>query len=123
MKCLTFLARVWLASGSRDGTIKIWNLAGHGGWVEYLAVLELAFGRLASGSINRSIKIWDSTRSDVYHVLFIMDCLSCIRNGEIFHYDRVDFSRAHRLNASRNCGVLLCVALCLLAVSPRVESF
>ena len=55
-----------LASGSRDNSIIIWNLAdsaqlatleGHTNWVECLAAL--ADGRLASGSSDKSIIIWN----------------------------------------------------------------
>jgi WD40 repeat protein len=54
-----------LASGSYDGTIKLWNkntggllrtLSGHGNWV-----LSVAFDSndiLASGSYDRTIKLW-----------------------------------------------------------------
>ena len=61
-----------LASGSFDGTIKLWDFAtgtcvatlrGHGDIVSSLAPLE--GGRLASGSSDRTIKIWDSALSDV----------------------------------------------------------
>ena len=60
-----------LASGSDDGTIKIWELAsgacvatlaGHGGFGHLKAVWSLAVlddGRLASGSWDQTIKIWD----------------------------------------------------------------
>jgi hypothetical protein len=55
-----------LVSGSRDKTIKIWNVAtgaclatlnGHSGAVWTLT--QLADGRLASGSYDESIKLWD----------------------------------------------------------------
>jgi WD40 repeat protein len=55
-----------LASGSDDGTIKLWDpasgscaatLEGHSDWCDALAVLP--DGRLASGSGDRTIKLWD----------------------------------------------------------------
>lgn len=55
-----------LASGSNDGTVKLWDVAtgscsatlrGHTGEVSSLAVLP--DGRLASGSYDRTVKLWD----------------------------------------------------------------
>jgi WD40 repeat protein len=61
---LTVLADGRLASGGRDGTIKVWPKEGtgepvvlaHGGSVWSLAVL--ADGRLASGGEGGQIKLW-----------------------------------------------------------------
>jgi WD40 repeat protein len=61
-----------LASGSRDKTIRLWDLQrppqeacqavfqGHEGWVRALAVL--GDGRLASGSDDNTIRLWDLQR-------------------------------------------------------------
>ncbi|MEH1961164.1 MAG: serine/threonine protein kinase, partial [Nostoc sp.] len=55
-----------LASGSRDQTIKLWNLAtgeqirtltGHSDWVESVAISPDG-KTLVSGSGDRTIKIW-----------------------------------------------------------------
>ncbi|KAL2802568.1 WD40-repeat-containing domain protein [Aspergillus granulosus] len=66
-----------LASGSRDGTIKLWNPA-TGGITHTLdscsdLVLSVTFspdGRLlASGSIDRTIKLWDPATGNIKHIL------------------------------------------------------
>jgi WD40 repeat protein len=63
---LCLLADGRLASGSEDGTIRLWDAAtgaetaclkGHTGWVTALCLL--ADGRLASGSTDRTIRLWD----------------------------------------------------------------
>ena len=55
-----------LASGSRDKTIKLWNLetftetktlSGHGGWV-YSVSFSPDGKMLASGSVDKTIIIW-----------------------------------------------------------------
>jgi WD40 repeat protein len=55
-----------LASGSSDGTIRLWDmvrgaeaarLEGHSDWVTVLCVLP--DGRLASGSDDGTIRLWD----------------------------------------------------------------
>jgi tetratricopeptide (TPR) repeat protein len=62
---LTMLADERLASGSADGTIKLWNAAsgaraatleGHSG--RFRALAMLADGRLVSGSYDKSVRIW-----------------------------------------------------------------
>jgi WD40 repeat protein len=58
-----------LASGSEDGTIRLWDvvrfaevarLEGHAGWVRALCVLP--DGHLASASDDRTIRLWDVAR-------------------------------------------------------------
>ncbi len=63
---LTMLGDGRLASGSKDKSIKLWDvqtgqcvqtLQGHSSWVRALTLL--GDGRLASGSYDKSIKLWD----------------------------------------------------------------
>ncbi|RYC79718.1 Vegetative incompatibility protein HET-E-1 [Fusarium oxysporum f. sp. narcissi] len=57
----------WIASGSMDGTVKIWDTAtgacvqtlkGHGAWVNSI-VFSADGQQLASGSSDETVKIWD----------------------------------------------------------------
>ena len=66
VNALAVLPNGYLASGSWDNTIKIWdtetgseirNLTGHTNWVRALAVMPN--GYLASGSADTTIKIWN----------------------------------------------------------------
>ncbi len=70
---LAYLENGYLASGSLDKTVKIWDVTngklmhtfdqsngGHTAYVYSLAYLEN--GYLASGSEDASVKIWDITR-------------------------------------------------------------
>jgi WD40 repeat protein len=65
---LCVLPNGWLASGSDDSTIRLWDvataaetacLAGHSRWVR--ALCAVADGRLASGSDDKTIRLWDVT--------------------------------------------------------------
>uniref|UniRef100_A0A8H7K1E8 Anaphase-promoting complex subunit 4 WD40 domain-containing protein n=1 Tax=Bionectria ochroleuca TaxID=29856 RepID=A0A8H7K1E8_BIOOC len=58
----------WLASGSYDKTVKVWDTAtgvclqtfeGHSHWV-YSVVFSADNERLASGSLDNTIKVWDT---------------------------------------------------------------
>ncbi len=63
--------RTWLASGSADGTVRLWDpvagtavgnpLTGHGGGVRAVATLRLAGGAalLASGGDDGTVRLWD----------------------------------------------------------------
>ena len=68
--------RWYLASGSADNTIRIWNsttgkllktLRGHTRWVTSLAVLQ--DGTLASGSNDGIIRIWNTTTGEILKTL------------------------------------------------------
>src|SRR5262249_9201653 len=82
-----------LASGSRDQTIKIWNVQNGQEEVRTLRghtdeVVGLAFGRddqLASGSHDRSVKIWDPQRDQdvrtMKHTLGVL-CVAFSPDGQ-----------------------------------------
>lgn len=74
---LTPLSGSLLASGSTDGTIKIWNtnserclhtLQGDSGGAIW-SLVELPGGLLASGSDDGTIEIWDTSRWNFVHML------------------------------------------------------
>ena len=76
VRSLACLGEGKLASGSRDSTIKIWNietgdcertLEGHSGYV--LSLASLGDGRLASGSGDSTIKIWNIETGDCVRTL------------------------------------------------------
>ena len=71
VRCALQLADGRLVSGSRDGTLKIWDitsgiclmtLEGHEDRV--FCALQLADGRLVSGSDNRTLNIWNINGKD-----------------------------------------------------------
>lgn len=73
---LITLENSFLVSGSRDNTIKIWDvkegicvhtLEGHTGYIS--ALLQLRNGYLASGSSDKTIKIWDPTNGRLIRTL------------------------------------------------------
>jgi WD40 repeat protein len=83
-----------LASGSRDNTIKIWNvetgilittLAEHSSYVNALALL--GNGDLVSGSRDKSIKIWDIDTETVKMTLlghdYFIFSLAVLPNGDL----------------------------------------
>jgi WD40 repeat protein len=82
VSALALLADGQLASGSRDGTIKLWNaatggceatLAGHTFQVDALALL--AYGRLVSlGVGDKTIRLWEhSHEGRIVLVWFVAD--------------------------------------------------
>ncbi|KAF2994064.1 hypothetical protein E8E13_002329 [Curvularia kusanoi] len=67
----------WLASASRDGTIRIWDansghclqmLSGHGNSINSITISPDS-KRLASGSVDGTIKIWDTASSTCVQTL------------------------------------------------------
>ena len=72
---LATLENNYLASGDKDGKIKIWDITvgklkytfdqskgGHKDWV--VSLLSLENGYLASASLDTTVKIWDVTNSE-----------------------------------------------------------
>ena len=71
IRCLFPISKIILASGSRDETIKIWNiedrsimstLSGHTGTVSALCYVKE--GVLVSGSLDNSLIIWSKSRPE-----------------------------------------------------------
>ncbi|HET6648453.1 MAG TPA: caspase family protein [Pyrinomonadaceae bacterium] len=68
VNCAVFAPdRRWLASGSADNSIRLWDVAsgselraliGHNNWIKSLAISRNA-DMLASGSNDRTVKLWD----------------------------------------------------------------
>ena len=104
--CLTALDNGQFASGSTDGTIKIWGSqqeqwqcfhtldkasGAHTGWVNCLTAL--GSGQFASGSSDRTIKIWGKNQQEQWQCLHILNqasgghthwinCLTALGNGQ-----------------------------------------
>ena len=67
MLCVAVLPRDRIVSGSRDKTLRVWDvteggghclqtLRGHTGWVNCVGVLP--DGRVVSGSRDKTLKVW-----------------------------------------------------------------
>jgi WD40 repeat protein len=99
IKCITVLANGFIVSGSRDQTLRIWNvytktckniLAGPGGHTDSVSCVtslpNYPVELIISGSYDRTIKIWDSTNGLCNMTIAcdnLISCVSILPNGLI----------------------------------------
>ena len=94
INCILSLDNGYIASGSNDSTIKIWDpntgeciqtLEGHSGPVKCLAILP--DGKLVSGSYDKTIKIWDPKSGECTKTLVEhhegIQCLAVLDNDRL----------------------------------------
>jgi WD40 repeat protein len=64
-----------IATGSRDGTVRVWNarsavavLRGHSGFITALGLTAGGAGAMSAG-MDRTLRVWDTTRPDAIRVI------------------------------------------------------